>query len=368
MMVRKAVVDAQSFSSALDQVSKVLRKSSIPVLAEALVSISDGQCTLTATDIETYLFQTVPARGDDLSFVFRKTKDVAKACRLFDGELELEFSDIGEGKHRSLTLCMRCGGRAVEFEVMDAEVYPVCASVEAKASFTANAADLLKRVELVGYAAGKPTPYARATCCNVQFSGGHVFAMDGTRLACDTDETLMVPRPFMTYVESLSHLRMFGNQEVTVELGERQGRITNGTASIIFCINGVDVYPVDGAVPHSCQEEFYVQTRDLLRELKYLKEFTANERKPYVRFTKGSLVMPTSTGKCSTRVEIDGHSDITFAFSLPEMLDAVRQFKDESRIKLKVNSAVSPVILEAEGRGDFALVCPARLTDRLLAA
>ena len=90
MMVRKAVVDAKTFSSALDQVSKVLRKSSIPVLAEALVSISDGQCTLTATDIETYLFQTVPARGDDLSFVFRKTKDVAKACRLFDGELELE--------------------------------------------------------------------------------------------------------------------------------------------------------------------------------------------------------------------------------------------------------------------------------------
>ena len=134
MMVRKAVVDAKTFSSALDQVSKVLRKSSIPVLAEALVSISDGQCTLTATDIETYLFQTVPARGDALSFVFRKTKDVAKACRLFDGELELEFSDIGEGKHRSLTLCMRCGGRAVEFEVMDAEVYPVCASVEAKAS------------------------------------------------------------------------------------------------------------------------------------------------------------------------------------------------------------------------------------------
>ncbi|MFR8333641.1 MAG: hypothetical protein ACLU9S_15825 [Oscillospiraceae bacterium] len=68
MMVRKAVVDAKTFSSALDQVSKVLRKSSIPVLAEALVSISDGQCTLTATDIETYLFQTVPARGDDLSF------------------------------------------------------------------------------------------------------------------------------------------------------------------------------------------------------------------------------------------------------------------------------------------------------------
>lgn len=367
-MIRKASVDAKAFSTALDQVSKVLRKSSIPVLSEVLVAISGGQCALTATDIETWLFQKIPARGDDLSFVFRKTKDVAKACRLFDGELELEFSDTGEGKYRSLTLCMRCGGRAVEFEAMAAEDYPVCAPIKAKASFAVNAAALLKRVELVGYAAGKPASTERATCGNVQFSGKYVFALDGTRLACDTDESLMAPRPFMTYAESLSHLRMFGDQEVTVELGERQGVITNGTASIIFRINGVDVYPVDGAVPHSCQEEFYVQTRDFLRELKYLKEFTANERKPYVRFTGGCLFMPTSTGKCSTRVEIDGHSDTTFAFPLPKMLDAVRQFKDEPRVKLKITSAVSPIMVEADGRGDFALVCPVRLTDRLMAA
>lgn len=367
-MIRKASVDAKAFSTALDQVSKTLRRSSVPVLSEVLVEISGGHCTLIATDMETWLFQKLPAQGDDLSFVFHKTKDVAKACRLFDGELELDFSDTGEGKHRSLTLCMRCGGRAVEFEAMAAEDYPACAPVEAKASFTVNAAALLKRVERVGHAAGKPALGTRANCCNVQFSGNRVFALNGSRLACDTDESLMVPRPFMTSPESLSHLRMFGDQEITVELGVHQGRITNGTASIIFRINGVDVYPVEGAVPRNCREEFYVQTRELLRELKYLKEFAANERRPYVRFTGGCLFMPTSTGKCSTKVELDGPSSITFAFHLPEMMDAVRQFKDEPRVKLKITSAVSPILVEADGRGDFALVCPIRLSDRLMAA
>lgn len=33
-MIRKASVDAKAFSTALDQVSKILRKSSIPVLSE----------------------------------------------------------------------------------------------------------------------------------------------------------------------------------------------------------------------------------------------------------------------------------------------------------------------------------------------
>lgn len=367
-MMSKATVNAKEFSTALDQVSTALRKSSIPVLSEVRVEFSGGHCTLTATDLDTWLLQKIPAEGDDFSLVLSRTKEVAKACRLFDGALELEFIDIGEGRHRSLTLGMHSGGRSVEFEVMSAEGYPECPAIEAQDTFTASAAALLKRVELVGYAAGKPASTERATCCNVQFSGKHIFALDGTRLACDTDLTLMVPRPFMTYAESLSHLRMFGDQEVTVELGERQGRITNGTASLLFHINGIDVYPVDGAVPHGCQEEFYVQTRDFLRELKYLKEFTANERKPYVRFTGGCMFMPTSTGKCSTRVEIDGHSNITFAFPLPKMLDAVRQFKDESRVKLKITSAVSPIMVEADGRGDFALVCPVRLTDRLMAA
>lgn len=367
-MISKASMDAKAFSTALDQVSKILKRSSIPVLSEVRVQISDGNCTLTATDMETWLLQKVPAQGDDFSFVFCGTKEVAKACRIFDGELELELSDTGAGKRRSLTLCMRSSGRAVEFEALDAEDYPVCAPVEEKVSFTVNAAALLKRVERVGYAAGKPVQNSPARVCNIQFSENQVLAMNGIRLACDTDKTLAVPRPFMTYVDSLAHLRMFGDQEVTVSLGERQGYITDGTASIIFRINGADVYSVNSAIPMHYEEEFFVQTKSFLRELKYLKEFAVKERKPYVRFTGGRMVMPTSTGKCSTSVEIDGHSGITFAFGLHELMDAVGQFKDEPWVRLKVSSAVAPFMVEAAGRSDFALVCPVRLSERLMAA
>ena len=367
-MMSKATVNAKEFSTALDQVSKALRKSSIPVLSEVRVELSGGHCTLTATDLDTWLLQKIPAEGDDFSLVLSRTKEVAKACRLFDGALELEFIDIGEGKHRSLTLGMHSGGRSVEFEVMSAEDYPDYPTDEVQDTFTASAAALLKRVERVGYAAGKQTVSAQASLCSVQFSGSYVFALNGTRLACDKDDVLVVPKPFMTYADSLDHLRMFGEHEVTVGLGTHRGYVTDGAGTLGFRISGVDVYPVSSAVPQSFQEEFYIQTRAFLRELKYLKELTPNEKKPYVRFTGGQLFMPTSRGKCSTRVEIDGRSDIAFGFSLHEMMDAVRQFKDEPRVKLKVNSAVSPFVIEADGRGDFALVCPVRLTERMMAA
>lgn len=367
-MTMRSTVDAKAFSTALAQVSKVLKKAAIPILEEVQVRFSGEVCTLTATDLNTWLMAEVPARGDAFAFVFRRTKDVAKACRLFEGALALELTDTGEGKERKLTLCIRSGNRMGEFEAMAPDEYPERPPFEAEVSFTANAAALLDRVERVGYAAMRPSTHAQAARCSVQFSGNHILALDGYRMACDTDETLAFPRPFLAWEEPLSHLKMFGEQEVTIELGKRGGLVTNGNATVMFKLIEGEVYPVDSACPKSFRETFLVSPKAFLQELKYLKEFTTNERKPYVRFRGGELTMPVVCGKYRTSVEIDGRNEITFAFELRYMMDAMRQFKDEPQVRVKVLSAVAPIIIEAEGRRDFALVCPVRLSERLLAA
>ena len=46
----RATVDAKAFVQALDRVSGIIRKSSIPVLNAVLVRFGDGHCTLTATN------------------------------------------------------------------------------------------------------------------------------------------------------------------------------------------------------------------------------------------------------------------------------------------------------------------------------
>ena len=43
------------------------------------------------------------------------------------------------------------------------------------------------------------------------------------------------------------------------------------------------------------------------------------------------------------------------------MIDALRQFRGEPQVKLKVINPVAPIILEAEGRSDFAMVLPVRM-------
>lgn len=51
----RAVVDAKEFSHAMSKISKILKKCAIPILEEVCLRIQNGRCTLTATDLETWL-------------------------------------------------------------------------------------------------------------------------------------------------------------------------------------------------------------------------------------------------------------------------------------------------------------------------
>lgn len=93
----RAVVDAKEFSHAMSKISKVLKKCAIPILEEVCLRIQNGRCTLTATDLETWLTAEFPASGDDMFFAFRKTKDILRACSHFAGELTMEFSETQSG-------------------------------------------------------------------------------------------------------------------------------------------------------------------------------------------------------------------------------------------------------------------------------
>ena len=134
------IVDAKAFSEAMNKVSRVLKKSAIPILEEIRVSVKDGVCTLTATDLETWLTARLPVKGDDMSFTFFKTKDVMKACSHFDGELTIELYEQPEKRKDARRLRLYCGQRAAEYDATSDEDYPSLVSVASDKVFQTNAA------------------------------------------------------------------------------------------------------------------------------------------------------------------------------------------------------------------------------------
>lgn len=356
-----ASVDAKLFSQALNKVIKVIKKSQIPVLEGVLVQIKNGGCTLTATDFTTWLTTTIPAVGDDLDFVFRWPKDVVRASKHFEGEMTLETEE--SGKDHWLRLTMSCGPRVAQMDAFLPEDYPAMREEQARYTYTVNAAQLLERVEHVRYTLRKPDGKLEAKFTHVQFSGSKVFALDGYRLAWDADDSLTIRQPFMVLPEALGYLKFFGDQEITVSMGVYELRMTDGTTAVQTQIEGPNVFNIDGAVPKEFTEEFYISPKEFLGELDYLKKLLRSTDKAHIYFFDGRLLLTAASGNYSTQVQIDGENSIGFGFGfeLNYMIDALQQFRGESRVKIKVINPVAPIILEAEDRGDFAMVLPLRM-------
>ena len=216
----RAKVDAKEFVQALERVSGLVRNSSIPVLNAVLVRFEADRCTLTSTNINTYLSAALPAQGDGFAFLLDRPRETARAFRQFEGELALEQTETGEGDRRRIKLALSCGPRSAELHPFLPEDFPRYPNWESKHSFTVNAARLYARVERVKYAVGLPCKNDKSRACRtkIQFSADRVYAVDGYRMAWDIDPELDVPRPFMAAPDALEHLKLFGDQTVSVQL------------------------------------------------------------------------------------------------------------------------------------------------------
>lgn len=238
----RAIVDAETFSEALNNVSKLLPKSTVPILECVLIRLEKGCCTLTASDLSTCLTLELPAQGDDFSFALQKPLTAVKACRYFKGELALE---LPENDPKYPEVVFACGQRSGRFDAYPAEEYPELPKQEELVSFTANAADLLKRIERVKYAVREPQGYSyRVDQTCVQFRGNDVFCLDGYRAACDTDPALTFPRPFMTWGKSLACLKLMGSGDVTVRMGTNH--IWLASDAVTICYSNEGYLPADG--------------------------------------------------------------------------------------------------------------------------
>lgn len=358
--MKKITVDAKAFADAMNKVSKVLRKSPLPILEEVAVRIQDDRCTLAATDMETWLVAELPVHGDDMSFVFRRTKDVLKACAHFEGELMLTLVQQTEEDWKLEVLC---GQRAAEFPVASRKDYPECGTVEDGKSLQVNAAELFRRVERVRYAVRKKDPSTDPKGACVQFRGGHVFSLDGYRMACDTQPNTVFPLPCLLSGNALVHLKAFGESEVTMQVDERAVCFSSGTLKLYARRYGADTYDPDTAIPQKYQEVITVRTDELIRELTYLKECAGVCAYPYVRFAGEDLSMNAPSGHLATHVFMSGRGNMVVGFDLRYMLEALKQFRKEPEVRLKLSGIYTPIVIEAEGRGDFALVLPVRLRE-----
>lgn len=355
----RATVDTGAFLTALKKVRQILRKSSFPVLEGVHIRFENGRCVLTGTNMDTWIMAGLPTNGNDFSFVLSHTDAVEEICRYFAGDLTLEVVEAGDEKHRRLVAALSCGARVAEFDAYLSEDYPDTPSVNGEASFSVNAAKLLERVEKVSYAAQKPSQETPAIKSCVQFTGNRVYALDGARAAWD-DGTEAVPQPFLLLAESLRYLRVFGNTQVKFTFSTPRLSVTDGSTTIIYRMVESQPYNLERAIPQKYTETFSVCPQAFLSELRYLKAAASKTRTPYVYLRGKELLMPVSGRKFKTVLNIERSGSTEIEFNLNYMADALKPFAKQKYVTVKISGPHTPIVIEAEGRSDHAMVLPLR--------
>ena len=357
----RSSVNAAAFYKAMTALMEVPSKSSIRVLREIKVAFDANQCVLSATDLNTWMSVTLPASGDSFDFVFRNSANIQKVCRHFDGTLELELQQRGDESF----LTMRSGGKGGEFAVYDTEDCPTWPEFEAKQSYTANAANILKCVKQVKYAVDLRS--TRPEYQGVLFQNKHIWAVEGHRAACCDDGGLSVEKPFTVAVPALEHLKVFGNTDIQIDVNERCVTFRNEWIRLTaHCVPNATPLIYENIVPQSWKEEFCFHRKDFVQALKYLLACIGKTDKPYVRFENGLLTLRSKDCLYKAAVSISAESSIIFGFDARFMLDALTQFEKQDLVTMRLTSPLGAILLVAGNSS--AIVLPIRLKEEQKAA
>lgn len=357
----RSSIDAAAFYKAMTALMEVPSKSSIRVLREIKVTFDANQCVLSATDLNTWMSVTLPASGDSFDFVFRNSANIQKVCRHFDGTLELELQQRGDESF----LTMRSGGKGGEFAVYDTEDCPTWPEFEAKQSYTANAANILKCVKQVKYAVDLRS--TRPEYQGVLFQNKHIWAVEGHRAACCDDGGLSVEKPFTVAVPALEHLKVFANTDIQIDVNERCVTFRNEWIRLTaYRVPNATPLIYENIVPQKWNEEFCFHRKDFVQALKYLLACVGKADKPYVRFDNGALTLRTKECLYKAAVSISAESSIIFGFDARFMLDALTQFEKQELVTMRLTSPLGAISLVAGNSS--AIVLPVRLKEEQKAA
>ena len=352
----KNTVDAAAFYKAMTALMDIPAKSPVKVLQEIKVEFTADHCTLSATNFNTWLSVTIPASGDDFAFVFWNSAGVQKVCRYFTGQLELELS----GQRKSQIITMRCGDKGGKFPVYEAEECPTWPEFEAKQSYTANAANILKCVKQVKYAVDLRS--TRLEYQGVLFQNKHIWAVEGHRAACCDGGGLDVENPFLVGVSALEQLKAFGDADMQISVADEWVLFQNEHVRLLAKrIPNAAPITYESVVPRKWNEEFCFHRKDFVQALKYLLACIGKADKPYVRFHNGTVSLYVNGCRYKAAVPISMESSIIFGFDIRYMLDALTQFEKQDMVTMQLTSSLGAISLVAGSSS--AIVLPVRLRE-----
>lgn len=376
-MNTKIIANTKDFATALEQVEKIIdTKSSNYLLRNAFIQAEDGKMKIFANNLEVIGCKTINCITDDkIMFALEDVKRVTKTLRYFkggdtiitfDSDKVCHFED-GKKSFKAGISNVNDNGAYFLFAHLGEVWIDNIDSDNGKTleRHTYTIEKLMERYNSISYAIYTQDDL-KPILKGINFKANKMVALDGYSLAISTDTEdngLSFENEFTINNNTFSILKQFKKGECDIISFEDITAFNLLSEDFILLSRNLEgqYFKWEAAIPCSFSSEFEFEKKNMLENLKYLKEIKTNKTMDMFAIKNNGLVSPYGS------VDIEGlNISETSSYSLTRFMEAVKNLEGD-RIKMLHSGALKPIVFknveENKYNSQLMLLLPVRLND-----
>ena len=359
----------EAFLKPLAQVVNVVeRRQTLPVLANFLVQVQNGQLSLTGTDLEVEMVSRIAvedAQDGETTIPARKLFEIIRA--LPDGS-RITVSQTGD------KITVQAGRSRFTLATLPSNDFPSVDEVEATERVAIGEAALKELIERTAFAMAQQDVryYLNGLLFDLRGDALRTVATDGHRLAlCETElakpsgskRQIIVPRKGVT---ELQRLLESGDREIELEVGRSHVRVKRDDVTFTSKLIDGRFPDYEAVIPIGADREVKVD-REALRASLQRAAILSNEKYRGIRVevSPGNLKISAHNPEqeeAQEEIEADTTvSDLAIGFNVNYLLDALSALRDEEVIIQLRDSNSSALVRESSSEKSRHVVMPLRL-------
>lgn len=376
-MNTKIIANTKDFVAALEQVEKIIdTKSSNYLLRSAFIQAEDGKMKISANNLEVIGCKTISCITDDkIMFALEDVKRVIKALKYFKGcdtiitfdsdkacnfedgkkSFKAGITDVNDNDAHSLFAHLG--------KVWIKDINSNNSNILEQHTYTIE--KLMERYNSISYAIYIKDDL-RPILNGINFKENKMVALDGCRVAVSTDmedNGLSFENEFTINNNTFSILKQFKKGECDIALFKDITAFNLVSEDFTLLSRNLkgQYFKWETAIPCSFSSEFEFEKKNMLENLKYLKEIRVKKTMDMFAIKNNELVSPYGS------VDIEGlNISETSGYDLTRFTDAIKNLEGD-RIKMLHSGALKPIVLknveENKYNSQLMLLCPIRLND-----
>jgi len=358
----KCQINTNELEKALKRLEVVIPKNTkLEIIKNIKIEAYNEQVILTSTNakdqLQIYIKDVMITEPG--SILLNNTKNILKSFKYFKESYTEIIAD-----NNNVTILNN--NKTLQFKIQnDVEEYPNNINFTPKHSYNYNTKDLYNRIKKVQYATSKDMD--RPQLIGIHFNKSDIIAIDGYRLALNTDEKLNIDNSFTiapnTYKALLKLLDKKEEKELKIEHNNEYIKFIFDNMILISRLLQGDYVQYNEILPKSEKINIKLNRQELLKNNEFLYLYS-KEIKNYT--TKWeidnnlNISITTDDGIYNVNIKLERPVNEQFIIGLNNkfVIDALKAI-DQDEVCIKFTDTLKPVLIETEN--EKHLIMPIRL-------